>query len=116
MTRRLWLSSIGAIGAHILERNNLFPTTTRTGVDPGRRSGGASAGSRDPAPPTVAATLPRNGTADAFRARRAAPFRGNDELLNFLPKGVIAFAGSGITDNPIDKAVKVGIPVQRVAA
>ena len=47
---------------------------------------------------------------------RAAPFRRNDELLNLLPKGVIAFPGSGITDNLIDKAVALGIPVQRVAA
>ena len=46
----------------------------------------------------------------------AAPFRRNDELLNLLPKGVIAFPGSGITDNLVDKAVKLGIPVQRVAA
>ena len=30
---------------------------------------------------------------------RAAPFRRNEELLNLLPKGVIAFPGSGITDN-----------------
>ena len=47
---------------------------------------------------------------------RAAPFRRNDELLNLLPKGVIAFPGSGITDNLVDKAVALGIPVQRVAA
>ena len=47
---------------------------------------------------------------------RAAPFRRNDDLLNLLPKGVIAFPGSGITDNLVDKAVKLGIPVQRVAA
>ena len=47
---------------------------------------------------------------------RAAPFRRNDELLNLLPKGVIAFPGSGITDNLVDKAVKLGIPVQRCAA
>ncbi len=46
---------------------------------------------------------------------RAAPFRRNDELLNLLPKGVIAFPGSGITDNLIDKAVTLGIPVQRCA-
>ena len=44
---------------------------------------------------------------------RAAPFRRNDELLNLLPKGVIAFPGSGITDNLVDKAVKLGIPVMR---
>ena len=47
---------------------------------------------------------------------RAAPFRRNDDLLNLLPKGVIAFPGSGITDNLVDKAVSLGIPVQRVAA
>ena len=47
---------------------------------------------------------------------RAAPFRRNDELLNLLPKGVIAFPGSGITDNLVDKAVSLGIPVQRCAA
>ncbi len=47
---------------------------------------------------------------------RAAPFRRNDELLGLLPKGVIAFPGSGITDNLVDKARSLGIPVQRVAA
>ncbi len=47
---------------------------------------------------------------------RAAPFRRNDDLLNLLPKGVIAFPGSGITDNLIDKAAKLGIPVQRCRA
>ena len=45
---------------------------------------------------------------------RAAPFRRNDELLNLLPKGVLAFPGSGITDNLVDKAMKLGIPVARV--
>ena len=39
---------------------------------------------------------------------RAAPFRRNDELLNLLPKGVIAFPGNGITDNLVDKAIKLG--------
>ena len=47
---------------------------------------------------------------------RAAPFRRNDDLLNLLPKGVIAFPGSGITENLVDKARQLGIPVQRVAA
>ena len=42
---------------------------------------------------------------------KAAPFRRNDELLNLLPKGVIAFPGSGITGNLIDKAKRLGIPV-----
>ena len=47
---------------------------------------------------------------------RAAPFRRNDELLNLLPRGVIAFPGSGITENLVDKARQLGIPVQRIAA
>ena len=43
---------------------------------------------------------------------KAAPFRRNDELLNLLPKGVIAFPGSGITGNLVDKARSMlGIPV-----
>ena len=52
---------------------------------------------------------------DWDRHGRAAPFRRNDELLNLLPKGLIAFPGSGITDNLVDKAVKLGIPVLRAA-
>ena len=47
---------------------------------------------------------------------RAAPFRRNDELLDLLPKGLIAFPGNGITENLIDKARRLGIPVMRVAA
>ncbi len=47
---------------------------------------------------------------------RAAPFRRNDELLNLLPKGVIAFPGSGITANLVDKATSMGIPVMKAAA
>ena len=47
---------------------------------------------------------------------KAAPFRRNDELLNFLPKGMIAFPGSGITGNLIDKARQLGIPVYNVGA
>ena len=47
---------------------------------------------------------------------KAAPFRRNDELLNLLPKGVIAFPGSGITGNLVDKARQLGIPVMKVAA
>ena len=47
---------------------------------------------------------------------KAAPFRRNDELLNFLPKGVIAFPGSGITGNLVDKARQLGIPVYNVGA
>ncbi len=51
---------------------------------------------------------------DWDRHGRAAPFRRNDELLNLLPKGVIAFPGSGITENLVDKARSLGIPVCRV--
>ena len=51
---------------------------------------------------------------DWNRHGRAAPFRRNDELLNLLPKGIIAFPGSGITDNLVEKAVQLGIPVARV--
>jgi len=47
---------------------------------------------------------------------KAAPFRRNDELLNLLPKGVIAFPGSGITGNLVDKARQLGIPVMTMAA
>ena len=47
---------------------------------------------------------------------KAAPFRRNDELLNLLPKGVIAFPGSGITGNLVDKARQLGIPVMSVKA
>ena len=50
---------------------------------------------------------------DWNRHGRAAPFRRNDELLNLLPKGVIAFPGSGITDNLVDRARQLGIPVDR---
>ena len=53
---------------------------------------------------------------DWDRHGRAAPFRRNDDLLNLLPKGVIAFPGSGITENLVDKARLLGIPVQRIAA
>ena len=42
---------------------------------------------------------------------RAAPFKRNDEMLNLLPKGIVAWPGSGITDNLVDKARQMGIPV-----
>ncbi len=44
---------------------------------------------------------------------RAAPFRRNDALPDLLAKGIRAFPGSGIADNPVDKAVELGIPVMR---
>ena len=53
---------------------------------------------------------------DWNRHGRAAPFRRNEELLDLLPKGVIAFPGSGITENLVDRARQLGIPVDRVVA
>ena len=53
---------------------------------------------------------------DWNRHGKAAPFRRNDDLLNLIPKGIIAFPGSGITENLIDKARQKGFPVYRVAA
>ena len=52
---------------------------------------------------------------DWDRHGRAAPFRRNEELLNLLPKGVIAFPGSGITENLVDRARQLGIPVLKAA-
>ena len=48
---------------------------------------------------------------DWQRHGRAAPFRRNDEMLDLLPRGVIAFPGNGITGNLVDKARQLGIPV-----
>ena len=48
---------------------------------------------------------------DWDRHGRAAPFRRNDEMLGLLPKGVIVFPGNGITENLVDRARQLGIPV-----
>jgi hypothetical protein len=52
--------------------------------------------------------------------RKAAPFKRNDELLDQMPIGLIAAPGTGITENMVDKARRLGIPVlrfgQKVAA
>lgn len=50
---------------------------------------------------------------DWARHRNAAPFKRNDQMLEILPIGVIAFPGSGISENLADKARKMGIPVWR---
>ncbi|QXX76150.1 DUF2493 domain-containing protein [Methylovirgula sp. HY1] len=42
---------------------------------------------------------------------KAAPFKRNDQMLEVLPIGVIAFPGTGIQSNLADKARKLGIPV-----
>lgn len=48
---------------------------------------------------------------DWTRHKNAAPFKRNDALLEALPIGVIAFPGSGISQNLADKARKMGILV-----
>jgi hypothetical protein len=48
-----------------------------------------------------------------LKHRNAAPFKRNDQLLDALPSGLIAFPGSGISANLADKARKLGIPVWR---
>jgi hypothetical protein len=48
---------------------------------------------------------------DWTRHRKAAPFKRNDQLLDIMPIGVVAFPGSGISDNLADKARKLGIPL-----
>ena len=53
---------------------------------------------------------------DWNRHRKAAPFKRNDEMLDTLPVGLIAFPGSGISANLADKARKMGIPVWRFGA
>ena len=47
------------------------------------------------------------------RHAKAAPFKRNDQLLEVLPIGVVAFPGSGINANLCDKAKRLGIPVWR---
>ena len=48
---------------------------------------------------------------DWARHAKAAPFKRNDQMLEAMPIGVIAFPGSGISANLADKARKLGIPV-----
>ena len=50
---------------------------------------------------------------DWTRHAKAAPFKRNDALLAVMPKGLIVFPGSGITENLADKAKRLGIPVGR---
>ena len=48
---------------------------------------------------------------DWTKHAKAAPFKRNDQMLELLPIGIIAFPGTGIQDNLADKAKKLGIPV-----
>lgn len=50
---------------------------------------------------------------DWAKHRNTAPFKRNDQMLDALPTGLIAFPGSGISANLADKARKLGIPVWR---
>ena len=45
------------------------------------------------------------------RFKKAAPFRRNDQMLEALPKALIACPGNGINANLVDKARKMGIKV-----
>ena len=51
---------------------------------------------------------------DWNRFKKAAPFRRNDQMLDTLPKAVIACPGNGINANLGDKARKMGITVWKV--
>ena len=61
----------------------------------------------------------RNGVAqvvfmpDWNKHQKAAPFRRNDALLKEMPIGLIAFPGSGVNENLVDKAKGLGIAVMR---
>lgn len=45
---------------------------------------------------------------------KAAPFKRNDKLLETVPQGLIATPGTGITENLVDKARKLGIRIKRI--
>jgi hypothetical protein len=54
---------------------------------------------------------PRPFRPDWDRFKKAAPFRRNDQILEVLPKAVVACPGNGINANLVDKARKMGISV-----
>jgi hypothetical protein len=51
---------------------------------------------------------------DWDRFKKAAPFRRNDQLIETLPKAVVACPGNGINANLVDKARKLGIAIWAV--
>lgn len=53
---------------------------------------------------------------DWARHKNAAPFKRNDQMLEAMPIGLVAFPGSGISQNLADKARKMGIAVRRFGA
>jgi hypothetical protein len=48
---------------------------------------------------------------DWAKHAKPASFKRNDQMLEALPAGLVAFPGSGISANLVDKAKKLGIPV-----
>jgi hypothetical protein len=50
---------------------------------------------------------------DWARHAKAAPFKRNDQMLEAMPIGLLAFRGTGISANLVEKARKTGIPVWR---
>ncbi len=48
---------------------------------------------------------------DRDRFKKTAPFRRNDQMIEALPKAVVACPGNGINANLVDKARKMGICV-----
>ena len=63
----------------------------------------------------------RGGTQVVFKPDwkshdKATPFKRNDKMLEILPQGLIATPGSGITENIVDKARKLGIRAKRTGA
>ena len=52
---------------------------------------------------------------DWAKHAKTAPFKRNDQMLEALPAGFVAFPGSGISANLADKARKLGIPVWQFA-
>ena len=53
---------------------------------------------------------------DWTKHAKAAPFKRNDAMLEFLPIGVMHFPGTGIQDNLADKARRLGISVWKFGA
>src|SRR5258708_31372676 len=50
---------------------------------------------------------------DWTKHAKAAPFKRNDQILDVLPIGVIAFPGTRIQENPADNARKLAIPLSK---
>jgi hypothetical protein len=53
---------------------------------------------------------------DWTKHAKAAPFKRNNAMLEALPIGVVVCPGTGIQENLVDKARKLGIPVMRVGS